>query len=146
MFFDNDSNHVIDTNHVNGSNGANHTNDFTGINATMWELQTWYKCSLEKLGWMVLAKNDLNNTIYNREKIKVYYNELIILQKSIINKISSSQDRDRKNDLTILQQNLSILIAFVNRNLITETQAGGSKKTSKKQQKKLSKKTMKRYL
>jgi hypothetical protein len=50
-----------------------------------------------------------------KDKIECYKNALKRLQSSLEMKMASVHDKDKKNDLIIMQQNLVILINHVNK-------------------------------
>ena len=73
--------------------------------ATHHGLQEWYKMKFEKLGWMILAKENGIN-----EKIFEYKNSLNRLEKAIEHKLKyHTKDIDRKDDLKIMLHDVDIL-------------------------------------
>lgn len=69
-------------------------------------LHKWTQAMFEKLGWMVLAH------AYGRDyKVTAYKKSLSHLQKAIAEKLKSTKDEDRLEDLKILQQHVKILSA-----------------------------------
>jgi hypothetical protein len=58
----------------------------------------------EKLGWMLLAKNNEWN-----DKIITYKNSVNRLEEAIIFKHKNTKDEDRKMDLIIMLENVNIL-------------------------------------
>ena len=92
---------------------------------TMHGLRCWYKAEFEKLGWMVLAKND-----GYQDKIDLYKKGLQRLADALEAKMMKVQDPDRKDDLQIMHNKTKILIAHVDKDF--PTVVGGKKKASKK--------------
>jgi len=80
--------------------------------ATFCGLNNWNKYLFEKLGWMLLAKQDGHKMIIDTYKYNI--NELI---SHLINKKKSTIDKDRKKDLDIILSNVKILKTFVDKNL-----------------------------
>lgn len=77
--------------------------------ATIKGLEYWYISIFQKLGWMILAK------YYNKTKpIEYYKYNIEEFKKHIKMKIKSVQEKDRLEDLKILEKNISILSNFVN--------------------------------
>ena len=73
--------------------------------ATHNGLQEWYKMKFEKLGWMILAKENGIN-----EKIFEYKNSLNRLEKAIEHKLKyHTKDIDRKDDLKIMLHDVVVL-------------------------------------
>ena len=64
----------------------------------------------EELGWMILAKH---HGFY--DKINVYKNSIDRLKLAIEQKMKSVHEKDRKDDLAILHENVLILIDHVNK-------------------------------
>jgi len=73
-------------------------------NATFYGLHKWETTMFEKLGWMVLAKNE-GNTL----KIKSYMDTIHRLKDMLMKKIDQVQEKDRKDDLKILHDDACIL-------------------------------------
>ena len=67
-------------------------------------LHKWYVSMFEKLGWMLLAKNNEWN-----DKIITYKNSVNRLEEAIIFKHKNTKDEDRKMDLIIMLENVNIL-------------------------------------
>lgn len=76
--------------------------------ATMHGLNKWYETEFEKLGWMILAKSHGYN-----DKITAYMNSLHRLKQALLHKMTHVKESDRKDDLTIMCNNLDILLAHV---------------------------------
>ena len=72
--------------------------------ATFYGLHNWETKMFEKLGWMVLAKNEGNNL-----KIKAYMDCIHRLKSMLIKKMDQVQEKDRKDDLEILYGDTCIL-------------------------------------
>ena len=75
---------------------------------TMCGIHKWYGGMFEKLGWIVIAHK--NN---DQSRIKEYYNSLLKLYKSIELKHKSLTHEDRQKDFQIMLENLTILINHV---------------------------------
>ena len=73
-------------------------------------LHDWHKSMFEKLGWMIMAKE--NNM---QMKIASYLDSIIRLEKGLESKISYTKDSDRKDDLQILLENVKCLDSCANR-------------------------------
>lgn len=69
-------------------------------------LHEWYVEVVEKLGWMILSKNN---------KISCYKNELKILKSEIEQKINQVENQDKKTDMRIMHGNLCFLMDHVNK-------------------------------
>ena len=72
---------------------------------TMHSISIMYVKLFEKLGWMIIA-----NSNKDKEKTKMYLHTLKQVKKIIDNKHKSMKDNDKKDDLSIMSDNLSILI------------------------------------
>jgi len=72
---------------------------------TFYGLSHWYKHAFEKLGWMILAKKRGMT-----KKMESYKHSLDMLLHDIESKIKTTRDPDRKADLKIMLDNLTILI------------------------------------
>jgi len=75
---------------------------------TFHGLQEWYKAKFEKLGWMILAKRD-----GYMDKVMTYQNSLKRLQIAIDDKIKEMRDKDKKDDLMIMKENVETLLEHV---------------------------------
>jgi len=71
-------------------------------------LQQWYKSVFEQLGWMILAKDR-----GMKDKVSVYVNSLYRIHMAIQQKIETTVDPDRKQDLVIMETNIKVLLAHV---------------------------------
>ena len=71
-------------------------------------LQQWYKSVFEQLGWMILAKDR-----GMKDKVSVYVNSLYRIHMAIQQKIETTVDPDRKQDLLIMETNIKVLLAHV---------------------------------
>jgi len=72
--------------------------------ATFYGLHKWETSMFEKLGWMVLAKNEGNNL-----KIKSYMYSIHYLKSMIMKKMEEVHEKDHKDDLKILYDQACIL-------------------------------------
>ena len=80
----------------------NHTTE--QHDATFYGLHRWETKMFEKLGWMVLSKNE-GNTL----KIKAYMESIHCLKGMLMKKMDQVQEKDRKDDLKILYDDVCIL-------------------------------------
>jgi hypothetical protein len=78
--------------------------------ATMQGLSKWYVHVFEELGWMVLAQNKGYT-----DKIKTYKNSLERLKTQLEHKLVRLHERDRKEDVQIMLNNLDVLIHHVDK-------------------------------
>ena len=69
-------------------------------------LNLWFKTEFEKLGWMVLAKERGMH-----EKVRDYVHGVQRLHDHLECKIQETMDKDRLDDLTIMLQDVKILLA-----------------------------------
>jgi len=69
-------------------------------------LHQWFKSEYEKLGWMVLAKSKGMH-----EKVRAYVHSVQRLHDHLECKIQETMDKDRLDDLTIMLQDVKILLA-----------------------------------
>ena len=72
--------------------------------ATMHGIHVWYKSMFEQLGWMVLA----DKKGYT-DKIISYKSSILRLKDALEYKMKHVSEKDRKDDLRIMQENLMIL-------------------------------------
>jgi len=72
--------------------------------ATFYGLHKWEMKIFERLGWMVLAKNERNSL-----KIKAYFQCIHTLKSSLHKKMEDVEEKDRKDDLKILHDQACIL-------------------------------------
>jgi hypothetical protein len=76
--------------------------------ATFHGLNEWYKAKFEKLGWMLLAKK------YGMtDKIMAYQNSIQRLHLAIEQKIHYIHDKDKKEDLKIMKNNIEYLLDHI---------------------------------
>jgi len=85
------------------SNKKKHSMD-EAQEATFYWLHKWEATMYERLGWMVLSKNEGNSL-----KIKSYFHSIHLLKDSLHKKINDVQEKDRKDDLKILYDDACIL-------------------------------------
>jgi hypothetical protein len=78
--------------------------------ATYIGLHQWFKSEYEKLGWMVLAKSKGMH-----EKVRVYVHSVQRLHDHLECKIKDTMDKDRLDDLTIMFNDVKILLAHCKR-------------------------------
>jgi hypothetical protein len=71
-------------------------------------IQQWYKRVFEQLGWMILAK-DRGMT----DKLSVYVNSIYRIHIAIHQKIKTTLDKDRIQDLMIMEKNIKVLLTHV---------------------------------
>ena len=72
--------------------------------ATFYGLHKWEKKMYEKLGWMVLAKNEGNNL-----KVDSYMDTICRLKAMLMKKMDQVHEKDHKDDLQILYNDTCIL-------------------------------------
>ena len=110
---------------------------------TFHGLHMWQKKMFERLGWMVLAKNEGNSL-----KIKAYRESICRLKHSLMNKMNDVEEKDRKDDLKILYDDVCILCSVADKvlgkwegsgKMSSSTTATTPKPTMKKSQKKIKK-------
>jgi hypothetical protein len=77
---------------------------------TFHGLHEWHDSMFEKLGWMIMAKEH-----NNKLKIEAYLDGIKGLQKSLENKWHDTRDIDRKDDLSILINNMKCLECDANK-------------------------------
>jgi hypothetical protein len=78
--------------------------------ATYVGLHQWFKTEYEKLGWMVLAKSKGMH-----EKVRVYVHSVQRLHDHLECKIQATMDKDRIDDLTIMFNDVKVLLAHCKR-------------------------------
>ena len=81
--------------------------------ATIVGIQQWYTHMFEKLGWMILVKDD--GTM--NDKLISYKKSLKRLEDKIECKIQSVHCMDKKEDLSIMLKNVKILTDHVMKNV-----------------------------
>jgi len=79
---------------------------------TFHGIHHWYKHMFEHLGWMILAK-DRGMT----DKTTTYLNSLKRLKMAIEQKLKSTRDHDKKEDLKIMHHNVCILMEHAEKDL-----------------------------
>lgn len=67
-------------------------------------LHKWYVAMFEKLGWMLLAKNNGWH-----DKVMTYKNSVHRLEEAILYKHNHTKDPDHKTDLKIMLENVHVL-------------------------------------
>ena len=72
--------------------------------ATFQGLHCWLKAKYEKLGWMCLAQEHSNKL-----KVESYLDSLKRLKASLDKKMNDLEEKDRKNDIEILQNDVCTL-------------------------------------
>jgi hypothetical protein len=72
--------------------------------ATFHGLNKWYESVFEKLGWMILAQKHGYD-----EKVMVYKMGVHHLKRALEEKIKTIQEKDRKDDLHIMLENVNTL-------------------------------------
>jgi len=78
--------------------------------ATFHGLHKWYEMEFEKLGWMVLAKSR-----GLKDKTDEYIMSLHRLRSSLQHKMTHIKEKDHKDDLEIMCNNVDILIDHAKR-------------------------------
>ena len=77
------------------------------------DLQCWYTHEFEKLGWMILAYEYGEN-----DKLHCYKQSLEHLKDHIERRMKKCVDRECKTDLSIMHENVSVLIRHVNKDTV----------------------------
>lgn len=72
----------------------------------------WYQHMFETLGWMILAK-DQGMT----DKTTTYLNSMKRLKMAIEQKLKSTRDHDRKEDLMVMHKNVCVLMEHSEKDL-----------------------------
>ena len=80
------------------------------VKATSHGIQKWYKKVFEELGWMILAQKKGYT-----EKIVAYRASLKRLKDAIETKMHKVSEKDRKEDLKIMHENLMTLMEHVDK-------------------------------
>lgn len=93
----------------NRSNSHNKSKSAHKCIITYCDLHHCYKHSFEKLGWIILSKKNGMS-----EKTEMYKHNLKHLHDSICKKYEHMHDKDNKNDLLIMKENVECLIQHVN--------------------------------
>ena len=78
--------------------------------ATYVWLNVWYKNDFEKLGLMILAKNNGDHI-----KVEAYKNSVKRLYYQLDCKIKGTKDHDRKQDLMIMLKNVKCLLVHIHK-------------------------------
>lgn len=98
------ANNILNSRLGSSSKHKKHQKKSGDYDATFYGLHKWETAMFEKLGWMVLAKNEGNNL-----KIKSYMYSIHCLKNKLMKKIDEVHDKDRKDDLKILHEQICIL-------------------------------------
>ena len=77
-------------------------------------LHKWYVSMFEKLGWMLLAKNNEWN-----DKIITYKNSVNRLEEAILFKHKNTKDPDHKMDLKIMLENVYVLKEHIRKDFMS---------------------------
>lgn len=104
--------------------------------STYHGLMKWYSNEIEKFGWMVIFAQNEQNAEYKVKKLELYIESLNELKSTIEEKITSIEEKDRKEDLLIIHRRLTKFIPFAGKNLKISELIGGAKKKSSKKSKK----------
>jgi len=88
------------------SSKKNKTNSVHSV--TFHGLQHWYQHKFETFGWMILAKRDGYT-----DKVMEYHNSVKRLHTAIIDKLESIRDKDKKDDLEIMKENVEHLLEHI---------------------------------
>lgn len=81
---------------------------------TMYGLQKWFKAKFEKLGWIVLAKEQ-GNTL----RVRSYLQSINHLEDCLKDKIAAVHDEDSRDDLKIMLEHIDTLCCAANKLLAT---------------------------
>ena len=95
---------LLDSKLVESSKTKKNSQHVEEHDATFYGLHKWETKLFERLGWMVLAKNEGNNL-----KIKAYMDCVHRLKSMLMKKIIQVEEKDRKDDLKILYEDTCIL-------------------------------------
>lgn len=88
----------------NKSRSHKHTKKSCKFQATTKGLMEWYVHLYEKLGWMVLAKEQ-----GLKFKLDFYKKSIRLLKEKLMCKINSVKDYDKRSDLQIILNNVIVL-------------------------------------
>lgn len=75
---------------------------------TLHSLHKWYAALFEKFGWMILAREHGNDL-----KIAAYVESIQALSDTIRVKLRITQSEDKRNDLKIMDSNLSVITSHL---------------------------------
>lgn len=95
---------ILDSKLESSSKSNKHQQKTGEYDATFYGLHKWETAMFEKLGWMVLAKNEGNSL-----KIKAYMYSIICLKNKLMKKMQEVHEKDHKDDLKILHDDVCIL-------------------------------------
>ncbi len=79
---------------------------------TFHGIQHWYKHLFEKLGWMILAKDNGMT-----DKTSHYLHSLKRIKTALEQKMKSTRDHDKKEDLHIMYDNICVLMKHAEQDL-----------------------------
>ena len=101
--------------------------------STIMGLHKWYCSVFEKLGWMLLCRNDV-------AKVKVYYKGIQKLRDQLEVRMNGSPAPDTQKDLSYMIANTRILLAHIEKDFASEISqrielTGGAKKATKSKSK-----------
>ena len=69
------------------------------------KINHWYTHLFEKLGWMILAKQNGMT-----DKTTMYKTSLARFKQAVERKLKKTRDHDRKEDIMIMHNNICVLI------------------------------------
>jgi hypothetical protein len=95
---------LLDTKLGDSSKEKLHSGKNEHHDSTFYCLHKWETKMFEKLGWMVLSKNEGNSL-----KIKAYMDTIHRLKGMLTKKMNQVEENDRKDDLKILYDDICIL-------------------------------------
>lgn len=81
-------------------------------NVTMHGLNHWYDHLFEKLGWMILAKNNGMS-----DKTAMYITSLKRFKNALEYKLKHTKSPDHKEDIRIMHQNICVLCEHAEKDL-----------------------------
>ena len=125
------ANKLLDSGLGKCSNNKKH-NMTEAQETTFYGLNKWEMKMFKNLGWMVLSHNEGNSL-----KIKCYFHSIDILKASLYKKMNDVQEKDRKDDIKILYDDVCILWRAAGK-LLSRPGGMGSMKSTKKSTKKSS--------
>lgn len=112
--------------------------------ATYYGLHCWMKHKFEKLGWMCLAKKHGNFL-----KVQAYLDSIEHLRASLKKKLDVLNEKDHKNDINIINDDVSVLHSAAHKLLgdleTTHLTKTSSRKSSRKSYNKSSRKSSRKH-